>query len=222
MFGWNVSPQTMDALQEPLVLLAALFTLGIFSILIKENAFYRLCEHIFIGATAALTIIVAWSSTILPGIQVQILERGGWWELIPIAFGLCIYLQPVPGYRWLARYPVALWVGFSAGMGLTMRQIMPMLTNIRASMLPLVVQTAEGIDVINSINNSIFVLVTLMTLLYFLFTVEKLTAFPALLNSCRWVLMISFGVGFGNTVMGRISQALGRLNFLFSDWLGII
>jgi hypothetical protein len=34
-----------------------------------------------------------------------------------------------------------------------------------------------------------------------------------------WFLMISFGAGFGFTVMGRMALLIGRLNFLIFSWL---
>jgi hypothetical protein len=34
--------------------------------------------------------------------------------------------------------------------------------------------------------------------------------------------MLTFGASFGYTVMGRISLLVGRLTFLFHDWLGLI
>ena len=37
-----------------------------------------------------------------------------------------------------------------------------------------------------------------------------------------WVLMITFGASFGYTVMGRVSLLVGRLTYLFKDWLGLI
>ena len=37
-----------------------------------------------------------------------------------------------------------------------------------------------------------------------------------------WVLMITFGAGFGYTVMGRIALLAIRLEFLFDDWLWLI
>jgi hypothetical protein len=32
-------------------------------------------------------------------------------------------------------------------------------------------------------------------------------------------LMIGFGASFGYTIMGRITLLIGRLHFLFYDWL---
>jgi hypothetical protein len=37
----------------------------------------------------------------------------------------------------------------------------------------------------------------------------------------RYFLMISFGAIFGTTVQGRMSLFIGRLIFLYEDWLRI-
>jgi hypothetical protein len=34
--------------------------------------------------------------------------------------------------------------------------------------------------------------------------------------------MITFGASFGYTVMSRMSLLIGRIDFLFGDWLGMI
>ena len=35
-------------------------------------------------------------------------------------------------------------------------------------------------------------------------------------------IMLGFGASFGYTVMARISLLIGRFQYLFHDWLGII
>jgi hypothetical protein len=37
----------------------------------------------------------------------------------------------------------------------------------------------------------------------------------------RMFMMAAFGAAFGNTVMGRISTAIGRFQYLLITWLGI-
>ncbi|MCL2497072.1 MAG: hypothetical protein FWF06_00480 [Symbiobacteriaceae bacterium] len=219
----NVSQGLIDALAPFSNIVGAILTIGIFSILWNENPYYRVCEHIYVGATAAYSIVITWANTIRPAIERDMIEMGMWWQIIAIVLGCMIYFQPFPNYRWISRFPMALWIGFNAGFsGLTMRTVMPLLNNIRATMLPLVVFSDGSLDLQRSFSNIIFVLAVTMTLLYFFFSIEKLADTPMVLNVARWVMMVSFGVGFGNTVMGRITLVLGRFQFLFRDWLGIL
>jgi hypothetical protein len=59
-------------------------------------------------------------------------------------------------------------------------------------------------------------------LIYFYFSKEHKGAFGFASRIGVWILMITFGASFGYTVMGRISLLVGRLTFLFHDWLGLI
>jgi hypothetical protein len=59
-------------------------------------------------------------------------------------------------------------------------------------------------------------------LIYFYFSKEHTGLFGTASRVGIWILMVTFGASFGYTVMGRISLLVGRLTFLFRDWLGII
>ncbi|MCK4461467.1 MAG: hypothetical protein KAW46_06660, partial [candidate division Zixibacteria bacterium] len=59
-------------------------------------------------------------------------------------------------------------------------------------------------------------------IIYFYFSKEHSGAFGRASRLGIWILMITFGASFGYTVMGRISLLVGRITFLFRDWLEII
>ena len=59
-------------------------------------------------------------------------------------------------------------------------------------------------------------------IVYFFFSKEHKGAFGAASRVGIYVLMVTFGAGFGYTVMARISLLVGRMRFLFDDWLGMI
>ncbi|MCL2498234.1 MAG: hypothetical protein FWF06_06465 [Symbiobacteriaceae bacterium] len=202
--------------------IGAFLTLAIFSILWKENPIYRWCEHIFVGSTSAYSVVTTFSSTIKTGVQTNMIQNGDWWEIIPICLGLLIYFQPFPGYRWISRFPTAYWVGYNAGMGLTIRTFMPLLTYARTSMLPLIVTTNGAFDLMASFNNTVFVGSLFLTLLYFFFSFDFIARQQWILSGGRWIVMLAFGASFGTTVMSRISLFLGRAEFLLGDWLGIL
>ncbi len=73
-----------------------------------------------------------------------------------------------------------------------------------------------------SIENVVLVTGTLACLSYFFFSFEHKGALGRISRVGVWVLMITFGAGFGYTVMGRIALLAGRLEFLFDDWLWLI
>jgi hypothetical protein len=78
------------------------------------------------------------------------------------------------------------------------------------------------IDIERSIENVVLVTGTLACLSYFFFSFEHKGALGRVSRVGVWVLMITFGAGFGYTVMGRIALLAIRLEFLFDDWLWLI
>lgn len=203
--------------------IAALGTLCIFSILYKENPFYRIAEHTFVAASAAHGIVVAWNSQIKPTITIDMVQKGQWWVIIPALVGMMVYLRMFRSLAWLSRIPIALWMGYGAGMALTVRTVVPFTEQVMTSMLPLVVFYKDGaFNLLESINNIIFVAGVVGTLTYFFFTKERKGVIKVGADIGRWVMMIGFGAAFGNTVMSRVSLFLGRIQFLLGPWLGLI
>ena len=62
----------------------------------------------------------------------------------------------------------------------------------------------------------------LSCLVYFFFSIEHKGVVGKTARLGIWFLMITFGAGFGYTVMGRIALLSERLQFLFDDWLWLI
>ena len=60
------------------------------------------------------------------------------------------------------------------------------------------------------------------TLTYFFFSVEHRGVVGGVSKVGILFLMIGFGSAFGNTVMGRVSLLIQRVEFLLQDWLHFI
>ena len=60
------------------------------------------------------------------------------------------------------------------------------------------------------------------TLTYFFFSVEHRGAIGGVSKIGIVFLMIGFGSAFGNTVMGRVSLLIQRIDFLLNGWLGAL
>jgi hypothetical protein len=213
----------MEAILTPTLgnWLAALITLMLFSILYKENPLYRIAEHLYVGASAAHGIITTWNNTIKPAIT-SMPTKGTWWEIIPMAVGLLIYFNMYRPYAWIARIPMGFWIGYNAALVLSARQVIPFLNQMTSAIKPLVAMKDGVFNLTQSINNILFVSIVLGVLIYFFFTVEHKGIFKYAANYGRLAIMIGFGASFGNTVMARISLLIGRLTFLFGNWLGLL
>lgn len=213
----------MEAILTPTLgnWVAALITLMLFSILYKENPLYRIAEHLYVGTSAAHGIVTTWNNTVKPALTAMPV-KGTWWEIIPMVVGLLIYFNMYRPYAWIARIPMGFWIGYNAALVLSARQVIPFFNQMTSAIKPLVAMTKGAFNLTQTINNILFVTIVLGVLIYFFFTVEHKGIFKYAANWGRLAIMIGFGASFGNTVMARISLLIGRLTFLFGDWLGLL
>lgn len=216
------------------VLVGGVATLAIFSFLIKENAFYRFFEHLFIGISAGLGVIVTlknflWPKILVPmlgldviqfpdGTALQPYNRGYLLYLLPMAFGLLYYFIYSRKYSWLAKLVIGVSLGASAGLAFQgfFNQMLPQLGS---SFKPLLVFSDQGFDGRQSIDNTIFVFTLLCVMYYFFFSFRRGSqTMERVATSGRWLMMLCFGAYFGSTVMARMALLVERLQFLLMDW----
>lgn len=210
-------------------LLAGVSTLAIFSFLIKENAFYRFFEHLFIGLAAGLLPVLTIRDYLWPKVLEPML---GYAEgpynpyyllyLIPMAFGLLYYCIFSKRNEWLAKLVIGFSLGASGGLAFKgfFAEVLP---QIFGSFKPLVVMQGSEIVWMKSINNTLFVGILLIVLYYFFFTVktsEKKNS--GVSRAGRLLLMVCFGAFFGSTVMARLALLVERVQFLIEDWAGAV
>jgi hypothetical protein len=191
--------------------IAAILTLALFTYLYKENSVYRVAEHIMVGLAAAHGMVMTWDNYIKSTITTSLLKDGEWSFLIPIAIGLLIYTRYMPKWQWLSRIPMSYWVGYGIGytLAFTPRQFL--------------MQVIDSFIAMDSLENVVFFICLATSLMYFFFTVSR--EYPGMNVGAtigRYAIMVSLGASFGNTVQGRISLFLGRLQFLLGDWLHLI
>lgn len=219
--------------------LAALFTLSIFSYLYRDNVFYKLTEAIIVGVSAGYYMVVGFWDSLVKDLLVNLWPAGArawavpsvpeqspvdWTFLVPLVLGLMLFLRFFPGSicQWLAQWPLAFVVGTFAGLRLVNFLDADFVTQIRSSILPLVVISEGRIDLTQSLQNTGLVLCLLTCLSYFVFSIRHQGVFGWSARVGIWVLMMTFGAAFAFTVMGRITLLTMRLEFLFRDWLRLI
>ncbi len=154
--------------------------------------------------------------------------------LIPIVMGILLLMRLVPRVGWVSRWPLAFIVGTFAGLNFVRYLRSDFINQISSTFVPLVVDwqgfghffgglslAADG-QFIAMLGNLVVFVGVMCGLIYFFFSKEHTGWFGAASRVGIWVLMVTFGASFGYTVMGRISLLVGRLTFLFEDWLGLI
>jgi hypothetical protein len=215
----------------------AFLTLAVFSYLYRDNVFYKLAESIIVGVSAGYYLVVGFWDTIvaqllvklnpaltrswaLPGIAADL--EPDYWYVIPLVLSLFLFSRFIPGYGWLARWPLAFIVGTFAGLRLVLFLDADFISQIRNTIVPLIVLTDGQLNFWASVRNLGLMLSLLSCLTYFFFSVPHRGWIGRTARLGTWVLMITFGASFAFTVMGRITLLTKRFEFLFRDWLQLI
>jgi hypothetical protein len=193
----------------------AFVTIALLSILFKENEIYDWVVHGYIGMFAGYQVCVQFFQFIRPSVQTRMIAEGKWFYIFPIIIGLLIYARYLKPVAWLARYNLAFLVGISSGYVLSTNFKALFIDQIRATMLPLWVP-GKGFQ---TFSNWVMVVFVVCTLGYFVFSIKRSGFHGGVSRVGRIALMIGFGSAYGNAVMGRMSQFLGRIMFLLHDWL---
>jgi hypothetical protein len=214
----------------------ALLTLCIFSFLYKDNPFYKFAEHLFVGVSAGYFIILRFWTVIVANLWDPLLksfsghgvnsertgmfaaEQGDYrgWLLLPGILGLLLFTRLHGKTSWISRWALALIIGVYAGLKTTGFAQSDFIAQVQASLQPLWTGTLWG-----SFNSILFAVGIITSLLFFFYSREHKGALGVASKLGIYFLMVSFGAGYGYTVMSRVSLLIGRLQFLLEDWLGI-
>lgn len=220
------------------VLVGGVATLAIFSFLIKENRFYRLFEHLFIGIAAGLGPMLLirdflWPNILEPmlGLTIVTFPDGTVSEpyqplyllyLAPMVFGCLYYFIYSQRYAWLAKIVIGFTLGASGAVAIRgfFSEAVP---QIAGSFKPLIVFHESGVSLLESFNNILFVATLLLVLNYFFFTFGKEgSAQGKAAPLGRPLLMVCFGAFFGSTVMARLALLVERVQFIVGDWFSAV
>jgi hypothetical protein len=193
---------------------AVFFTLGIYSILYRENPWYRLAESIYLGVAVGYAV----------GQDLKYIrdQWGGQWSssgLMMFAFiivmfvGVLWYARFNKSLFYLYRWPLAIVVGTGIGMALK--------TVVFSQFLDQIVSQANtpffvAGDMVQTINNILVQIMVPCVLLYFWFTGEIRESAPMKVveKIARYTMMAGFGSAYGYTVLTRYSLFIGRSQFL--------
>ncbi len=224
---------------------AAFLTLAIFSFLYKDNPYYKFAEHLFVGVSAAYWMCVGFYSTVVGNLFSNISEglsnyfgqpyKGlNIMYFIPLILGVILLTRISSKVGWISRWALAWIVGTTAGLNLVQYLRTDFISQVSNTFVPLLPDwggaqafisdfslVARGQFAVTLSNWVVFVGV-FCGLIYFFFSKEHKGFFGGASRVGIWVLMITFGASFGYTVMGRVSLLVGRLTYLYRDWLGLV
>jgi hypothetical protein len=99
--------------------LGIFLTFCILSFLYKDNPFYKLAEHLFIGVSIGYVITQQYYNVLRPKLVERIAGADHWWwnlELVPLLLVALLFVKAVSRrWAWLGRYPLAFVVALYAG-----------------------------------------------------------------------------------------------------------
>ncbi len=202
------------------VIVAAGLTLCLYTFLYKDNPLFKFAEHVYVGVAAAYVFGQYWYPTIygellgpLTGVEESVSEAT-WWLLVPTLLGCLMLTRFSARIGWLSRIAFAFVVGLGAGFAIP--------RTISAHILAQVEPTLGALSLTMEGLNLFIILAGVVTvLIYFFFSLEHTGVVGRASKVGIWFLMISFGASFGYTIMARLSLLIGRITFLFEDWLGL-
>ena len=202
------------------VLLGVLSTLGIYSILYKENKIFRFFEHLYLGLAGGYAIAANWNDVLKTNWWDPMMKEGQWWQIMLLPAGSLFYFIYSKKNGWMARLIFALFIGFAAGQSFQgfAGSYWPKFQTVSTKML--YVKANPSADyfwgpISTSINNLLFLAILGAVMTYFFFSFEqKNVAVKGISKFGRYAMMIAFGAIFGNTIMARMALLIGRIYFL--------
>lgn len=226
---------------------AVLATVGLYSVLYKENKFYRFWEHVFVGLASGWALVTLWADVL----KTQWWERmwgtpatadagatmGYWAYAILLPIGLLGYYVFDKKNNWISRIPIGIVLGLYSGQQFQAWQTL-YTKQIRGSIKPIlpttgeffkvppgasperVAELAQHTTISEAITNLIFTITLLSVMSYFLFSFNvknKILQNTSIMG--RWLLMVGFGAIFGSTVMMRFTLLIDRMYFIWIEFL---
>lgn len=219
----------MDYLRHilsPTILFGAIGTLAILSLVFKENKFYRLFEHIFLGLALGYDLEVTWTQVLRPQLWDAMVAQGQWQLAMTIPIGLMFYGIYTKRFAWMSRLLFGVFFGLAAGtvFQAVSQGFFPQVVKSfkpLAPPAPLPGDAYAGLHAVQYVlNNALFMAILVSVIVYFFFAFEqKNKVIQGVARTGRYVLMFAFGSIFGSTIMTRMALLIDRMYFLLVEWL---
>jgi hypothetical protein len=202
---------------DPGIWVAGIFTLAIFSFLYRDNPVYKFAEHLLVGVSAGYYLVQYFFSAAYRKLYVPVVDNHDYMLIVGGVLGIMMFARLARRTEWISKYPVAFYVAAWAGYVIPSYIQVRVLQQAESTMFnPFALSAGE-------IMSAVVLLVGVTTtLIYFYFSAEHRGSLRTISRVGITFLMIGFGATFGYNVMGRISLLIGRFQFIFIDWLGLI
>jgi hypothetical protein len=182
--------------------IGVLATIGLYTVLYRENKFYRFVEHVFLGLASGWALVVLWTETLkekwwdrmvgTSPLEGDVATPGYWAFVLLLPIGLMGYFVFSRKHNWLSRIPIGIILGLWSGQQIqvwfnrygpqmrdSMKPILPTATdsfftpNTSAITDPAqLAQINANVYPSEALTNIMYVFTLLAVLSYFLFSFE--------------------------------------------------
>jgi hypothetical protein len=208
--------EKMAISMDPGIWVSALLTIFAYSIIFKDNPFYKLSEHILVGLSAGYLFITSLAFANDQSIQPFFTGKGLLVAGVSLVLGVLLFTKFFKRTVWLSNFAIAVLVGTATGVTLRGYITAQLMDQVKATIVP--IASFQPYDLFNTL---LSLLIIVSTLAYFLFSVEHKGAVGVMAKIGRYGMMAAFGAAYGGTVMTRLSMFIQRLQYLLFTWLGL-
>ncbi len=191
-------------------------SLFMYSFLYKDNPFFKLGEHIYVGVSVGYGLVITYYEVMVKKLYVPMMQEGNWWLILPTLLGLLVLARFIPALAWLSRLSFAFVVGIGSGIAIPRVISSLILQQVQGTLKPLVTAGDGGVAwfTVAGLNTLLILVGVVSVLFYFFFSIEHTGVVHRVARVGIYFLMVSFGAAFGYTVMARMSLLIGRFDEL--------
>ena len=208
-------------------LIAAILTFMVWSYLLGDNPAFRIAEHLFVGTAIGYAVLVAWFNVVQPAFFGSTTSQSAALAAVPLVLSLLLMAKARPAWSAIGNLPIAFLIGVGAALAVGGALFGTLWPQVSAT-ANLSLDPGDYGDPQPALASTFFwqnlavLIVTIGTFFYFSFNIqpqgplggfrEGFTRFWSGIG--RWVIVITLGALYGNTVMSRIALLIGRIQWL--------
>jgi len=182
------------------------------SMLSRDNIFYQFAHHVYLGVAVSTVTLVAIEAVTKTAIRPIMSGSGKTWLLVPIIFGLIIFLNQTRNYSWVSRYPLQAVLGIGVALGMRGALDADIIQQIG-----LLIRMAKVTNPWDTFNAFLAIIIALTAFYYFFFHfVHKTPGHKTISKIGRLGIMANFGVGLAGYMMFNATFILFQIaNLIF-------
>jgi len=201
----------MATLEENIIFFMTVWgTLCVYSYTFKDNPFWKWATNTLVAGYIAYSAVVN-IDWLLNSIIVPMTKQMNYIHLIGILVGFLWYFRFWKKYFYIYRYALAMNVGASIGISIPRAVRSSITQQVGSTMIKLY---GTG-TLLGDFTNFVIVFSVITAMIYFIFTIKHEgpvgTPIGWISKAGRWVLIVTFGVAFGNTINSRMALLLGTI-----------